>query len=1532
MGEKKAVGAVLVVGGGIAGVQASLDLAESGYKAYLVERTLSIGGTMAQLDKTFPTNDCSMCILSPKLVDCGRHRNIELLTYSEVDRIEGEAGNFRVWIKKHPRYVDLEKCKACGDCAEACPVQFPNDYEQGLSPRSAIYHPFDQATPATYGIDKRGIPPCRATCPLHVNAQGYIALISLGKFKEALELVRERTPFPGITGRICHHPCESKCERREVDEPIAIDLLKRFVADQERQEASGKGQGKGEKEQEVEPPPPRPERVAIVGSGPAGLLCAYDLAKLGYQVTIFEALPVAGGMLAVGIPEYRLPRDVLREEIEVLRELGVDIRLNTPIGEAIELDHLRADYRAVFIAVGCHISRRLEVSGEDLEGVIGAVEFLRKVNLGEKVEVGEKVAVIGGGNAAIDAARTVLRLGAKEVTIVYRRSRVEMPANEEEITEAENEGIKIHYLANPTQMVGKDGKLVQMECIRMELGEPDESGRRRPVPIEGSEFTIDVDMMIPAISQSPDLSFLKENHDLKLTRWNTFHIDPLTSETNLTGVFAGGDAVTGPNTYIDAMAAGRKAAVSIDRYLNGEDLRSGREEEGPQESAVEVEIEGVELKPRVHPVTLPVTDRLADFKEVCLGLKEANVIEEAKRCLSCGGCSECMECVKACEPEAIIHDMVEEVLELEVGSIILAPGFDEFEPEIKREYGYGIFPNVVTSIEFERILSASGPFKGEILRPSDKAHPKRLAWINCVGSRDPKLGRGYCSSVCCMYSSKEAVIAKEHSPDVEATIFYMDMRSYGKEFDKYVERAEKEYGVRYVRGRVSQVEEQPENQNLVLTYEDEEANLGKEEFDMVILSVGLDASKAASQFREKFDIELNNYYFARTSTFEPLKTNVPGIFVGGAFSGPKDVPETVAQASAVAAEAGSILSEARGSLIAEKQLIPEINVKNERPRIGAFICHCGINIGAYVDVPAVVEYTGSLPNVVYAEENLYTCSQDTQEKIKEMIKEHNLNRVVVASCTPRTHEPLFQDTIREAGLNRHLFEMANIRDQNSWVHMKEKEAATEKAKDLVRMAVAKARLIQPLETRSLSVAKKGLVIGGGVAGMTAALKLAEEGYESYLVEREAELGGMAREIYYTIEGDDVQKFLRELTDKVEDNPNITVFKESEIEKIDGFVGNFQTTVRQVKSEKSKVKSTSPETQDTGHKPQDAVEVEHGVVIVATGAKEYQSKEYLYGDDERVITQRQLEKMLSQDGSKKQEAGSKKSESLASGISHLASVVMIQCVGSRNEGHPYCSRVCCSEAVKNAIRLKELDGGQDVWVLYRDMRTYGFKEDYYQKARELGVTFLRFDEKQEPEVRKNGEGIEVLVREPLLGEKLLLEPDLLVLSTGTIPHPENEEIARFLKVPLNEDGFFLEAHMKLRPVDFATEGIFLCGLAHSPKFIEESICQANAAVSRACTILSKEMIETQGSVSQVDELNCNGCGLCVDVCPYKAIELVEKKVLGTEKTVAQLNEALCKGCGACSASCRSGSIDLKGFTDEEICSEIEGFAQRVELAA
>ena len=1003
--KTKKVGAVLVLGGGVGAIQASLDLAESGFLVYIVESSPAIGGVMAQLDKTFPTNDCSMCILSPKLVEAGRHRNINLMTYSELESVEGEVGNFKVKVRKRARSVIMGKCTGCGTCQEKCPWKTDSEFDEGLGKRKAIYVPYAQAVPNVPVIDRD--------------------------------------------------------------------------------------------------------------------LCAY--------------------------------------------------------------------------------------------------------------------------------------------------------------------------------------------------------------------------------------------------------------------------------------------------------FQKGK----------------------------------------------------------------CKVCQKVCPAEAIDFEQQDEIVDLDVGSIILAAGLEEFDAKLKPEFGFGRYPNVVTSIQFERMLCASGPLQGHLKRPSDGREPERIAFIQCIGSRDASIGRPYCSSVCCTYAIKEAIIAREHSKNIKSTIFCMDLRTYGKDFDKYQLRAKNEYGVRFLRS-ISAVEQDAKTSNLILRYESEAGGLVAEEFDLVVLSVGLGPPSKAVELGQKLGIELNEYNFVKTDPFTPVQTSRPGIFVCGVFQGPKDIPETVMQASGAAAGAGAALASVRGSLVKEAEYPAETDVAGQEPRIGAFICHCGINIGGYVDVPQVAEYAKTLPGVVFAENSLYTCSQDAQERIKAIIKEHNLNRVVVASCTPRTHEPLFQQTIREAGLNSHLFEMANIRDQCSWVHMNEKEAATEKAKDLVRMAVAKARLLRPLTELKVGVIHKGLVIGGGIAGMTAALELAAQGFECFLLEKERELGGNSRRVYRTLEGADVQELVKNTIKRVEDSKLIQVFASAAIKEIDGFVGNFKTTV--VSDGQEHV-------------------LEHGVVIVACGGGEYKPTEYLYGKSDRVLTQLELEQRLA-------------TGSLPAG--ELNNVVMIQCVGSRNKARPYCSRICCSQAVKNAREIRKQNPRAKVYILYRDMRTYGFKEDFFRKAKEEGVRFVRFDEDHEPQLISENGKLRVEVLSLVLKKKVAFTPDLLVLSVGILPPSGREELAKALKVPCNEDGFFLEAHVKLRPVEFATEGVFVCGLAHSPKPLSENIGQAQAAAAKAAVILSKESVVSGGYVAEIDKSICQGCALCAQACCFGAITY--NKELG----VSEVNQVLCKGCGNCAAMCPSGACQIAGFRDEQILSQVKAY--------
>jgi len=1460
----------MVVGSGIAGIQASLDLANSGMKVYLVENGISIGGVMAQLDKTFPTNDCSACILSPKLVEVGRHPNVEIMTRRTVTAVAGKPGKFKVKLTRAPRFVDLSKCTGCGDCANVCPVSVSSDFNEDLGQRKAIYRHFPQAIPSGFAIDKRGTAPCKAACPTHISVQGYVALIQNGKYKEALKLIKQENPFPAVCGRVCNHPCEEACKRGSVDEPIDIMHLKRFVADMDLFDETKFMPEVKEK---------KGKKVAIVGAGPAGLSAAYYLAIEGYDVVVYEAAPIPGGWMTLGIPEYRLPRDIIGAEIKIIEDLGVKIQCNTRVGKDITLDELKKNNDAVFIGCGTHISSKLDIPGEDLEGVVHGIDYLKRLNLGEKVYLGDRVAVIGGGNVAMDAVRMAVRHGSKDVFILYRRTRAEMPAAAEEIEEAIEEGIKMNYLVAPLKVIGENGKVKGIECQRMELGEPDASGRRRPVPIKGSEFIVECDAVVPAIGQAGDLDFISKTSGVAVNKWNNIDVDVVTFQTNVAGVFAGGDIVTGPQTVVKAVNAGKEAAISIDRYLKGEDIAAGRARNWKEGIADPGDIIGKPKAKRVHMTHLDPKRRATNFEEVIKGMSEEAAKLEAERCLSCGICCECYQCVQACIAKAVCHSDIEAQEEIEVGAVIAAPGFETFDASIRGEFGFGVYDNVVTSIQFERILSASGPYFGHVQRLSDGREPKKVAFIQCVGSRDTSCNNSWCSSVCCMYATKEAIIGKEHAKGLEPTIFFMDIRAHGKDFDRFVNRAKDEYGIRYIRSMPSAVKELQQSKNLLIKYVLEDGSLVEEEFDMVVLSVGLTPPKDAKPLADALGIELEDHGFCATQLENPVLTSRDGVFVCGAFGGPKDIPETVMEASSAAACASGLLAERRGTMVSEVELPMEKDIKGIGPRTGVFVCHCGINIGGVVNVPEVVEYAKTLPNVVFATDNLFTCSQDTAVKMGEVIKEQNLTRVVVGSCSPRTHEGLFQENCEKAGLNRYLFEMANIRDQNSWVHMHEPEAATEKAKDLVRMAVAKAEYLKPLKPGQLTVNHAAMIIGGGLAGITAALSLADQGFESHIVEKEKKLGGNYAKLHYTLEGLDTVKHLDGLIKKIKKNKLIHVYTGAEIEKIEGFIGNYKTTI----------KTKEGQTQ-----------FEHGVVIVATGAYEFETNEYLHGSSDKVITQRDLEELLAKNDTKAAKADG---------------VVMIQCVGSRTKERPYCSRYCCSEAMKNALKLKEMDPEKDVTIIYRDVRTFGLKEDFYKKARELNVKFIRYDEDRKPEVSEAGGKISIRVFDPILNDYVTLATDLLALSVGTVPNPANEEIGKMLKVPTNQDGFFLEAHVKLRPVDFATDGVFMCGMSHAPKLSEDAIVQANAAVSRASTILTKDFIEAEGKTAYVNKERCAACGLCEANCPFGAI------AVDANEGAAVVNAVLCKGCGVCTASCRMNAVDLNGFTNEEVLTQI-----------
>ncbi|MBE9501618.1 MAG: FAD-dependent oxidoreductase [Chloroflexi bacterium] len=844
----------------------------------------------------------------------------------------------------------------------------------------------------------------------------------------------------------------------------------------------------------------------------------------------------------------------------------------------------------------------------------------------------------------------------------------------------------------------------------------------------------------------------------------------------------------------------------------------------------------------------------------------------------------CKICADICPAGAIDHTQQDEEVEIEVGAVVLATGFKSFDPSQYDTYNYAHHPNVVTSMEFERILSAGGPFGGHLMRPSDHKEPRKIAWLQCVGSRaiNP-CDKGYCSSVCCMYAIKEAVIAREHSKEpLDCAIFFMDMRTHGKEFDQYYNRA-REGGVRFVRCRVHSIDPMVESEGLQLRYVTEDGRVETEEFDMVVLSVGLQTPPDVADLAEKMGIELDHYKFARTGSFAPVSTSSPGIYVCGALQGPKDIPFSVMEASAAAGAAASGLARARHSLVKEKTFPEERDVSAEPLRIGVFVCNCGINIGAVVRVPEVADYAKTLPNVVYVQENLFSCSQDAIEQLIGVIKQQDLNRVVVASCSPRTHEPLFQETLRSSGLNKYLFEQANIRDQCSWVHSNDPDAATEKAKDLVRMAVSRASLIEPLPMPSVSVTPAALVVGGGVAGMVCALTMAQQGFKAHIVEEKERLGGQALKLNKTWKGESIPEYLSKLIDEVTGHENIEVHLNAKLKEVSGFIGNFKTTIA---------------LNGTG----EVRELEHGVVVLATGAHSIKPDEYLYGKNDRVFRWHELDEAWESDL-----------------VKNAGSAVFIQCVGSREPERPHCSKICCTFSVQKAVELKKRNPDIDVYILYRDMRTYGEREDLYREARALGVIFIRYDLENKPVVTETeGGALKVTVTDPILGRPITLEPDFITLATAIYTRGA-EELASLFKVPLSQDNFFLEVHMKLRPVDFAVDGVFVCGMAHFPKPIEESIAQAQAAAARAATILAQKRIDVEGVVSTVDQALCRGCGKCVEVCPYGAPELIE---LREGVKVSQIREAMCKGCGACAVACPTGAAAIRHFTDTQVLTMVE----------
>ena len=1487
-GSAGLTGAVLVVGGGVGGMQASLDLAESGFHVYLAEARSAIGGHMAQLDKTFPTNDCAMCTISPKLVDAGRHPDIEVLTNVDVLGVEGQAGDFRVRIRRRPRYVREDRCTACGDCEAVCPVEIPDPFNEGLARRKAVHKLYPQAVPNAYTVEKKGVSPCRDACPAGQRAQGYIAHIRNGDYEAAFRTIKLDNPFPGICGRICNHRCEDACNRGKLDEPLDIRALKRFVADWAYSRP-------------YEPPEPAPrrfsEQIAVIGAGPCGLTAAKDLCLLGYPVTVFEALPVAGGMLRVGVPEYRLPAWIIDREVQEIVDLGVDLRLNAPVNNVEDL--FREGFSAVLVAVGAHEGVRLPIPGADLPGVFTNTAFLRDVRLGKAPELGRRVVVIGAGDVAMDCARTAVRLGS-EVAVHYRRSREEASAHPLEILHAEEEGVAFHFHSSPVAILaGPDGRVRAVRLQKMRPGEPDASGRRRPVPVEGSEYEVPCDSVIFSVGQRAGLAFIPPDAGVEVSPANTVVVDPVTCATARPGLFAAGDTTTGTAFVIEAVASGHKAARGIHAYLRGEPARPTVRERLP---VADIPAEELELRAargeirrqgRLRVRTLDPRERRRSFEEVSLGYTEEEARKEAERCLACGVCSECHACVEACKADALDHEELPREEELRVGAVVLVPGYEAYDARLSQEFGLGRFPNVVTALQIERMLSASGPTRGHVKRPGDGKTPRKVAFLQCVGSRDRK--HDYCSSVCCMYAAKEAIMVKEHEPETEVAVFFMDARSFSKGYDAYYRRAREQYGVRYERCRVSRVLQDPATGDLTVRYV-RDGQVLEETFDLVVLSVGMEISPQVRDLARRLGIEVDEHGFCRTSLFTPLETDRPGIYVAGPFREPKDIPETVTEASGAASRAAALLAGVRGTLTRRIEYPPERDVSGEPPRIGVFVCHCGSNIGGFLDVPAVAEYAGTLPGVVHAEANLYTCSQDTVRHITETVREKGLNRVVVASCTPRTHEPLFQDAVRAGGLNPALFEMANIRNHCSWVHPGRWDEATAKAKDLVRAAVARASRLQPLRSLRYPVKRSALVLGGGAAGMTAALGLADQGFGVHLVERTGELGGNLRRVRFLETGKSPARFLEDRIRRVISHPNIEVHLETELEELSGFAGNFTSRLR--------------------HRSGGQGEVEHGVVVVATGAREYRGPECGLGTHPDIVTGLEFEEFLFHKA-----AGNGHDLRLPLAERPLPDhVVMILCVGPAQR---FCARTCCTTAIKDALVLKELRPSARITVLCKDIRTYGFKERLYTEARRRGVLFRRYDEDEPPQVVTESGRVSVRYRDAIAGREAWLRPDLVVLAEPIVPHPDLPDLASRLKVPLDADGFLLEAHVKLRPVDFQAQGLYLAGLAHYPKLLSESIAQAQAAAARATTVLSREVLESAGVVAQVDPERCAGCLTCVRVCPYD-VPRIEADLTGAGGIAgaARIEPALCHGCGTCAAECPAKAIQLAHYTDDQIEAAVE----------
>lgn len=1471
-------GTALVIGGGIAGLQAALDLADSGIEVYLIEKSPTLGGHMAQWDKTLRGQFPALWALTPKLLAAARNPRIHILTNSEVTQVTGEKGAFKAMLNRNPRFVDENKCRGCGICVGKCPVLTDNGNSFG-EPK-AIYLPYPKAVPFAYIINKRGTSPCKNACPVETPAQGYIALIAQGRLEEALELIRETNPFPGVCGRVCTHPCESKCKRGEIDKPVAICSLKRVVADYERE----KNLKDGKEHRDF--PPPKGPKVAVIGSGPAGLTAADDLAKWGYQVTVFEEAPVAGGMLVLGIPEFRLPREILNYEIDLIKARGVEIQTNTAIDKDLQLQDLKKQgYKAIFVAIGAHKGLKLGIPGEgEYEGFLDCITLLRAANLGKKEKPGDKAIVIGGGNAAIDASRTALRLGAKEVHIVYRRSRQEMPANEAEIEEAEFEGVKIHYLAAPTKIIGKNGRVSGMESIQTRLGEPDSSGRRRPVPIEGSEFTIDADVIIPAISQEPDISFLPEGHGLEISKWNSFVVDPITLETNQEGIFAGGDAVTGPSTMIEAIAAGHQAAISIDRYLKGEDLKEGREEEGlkPVET-IDWEIsEEIKRRPRQEMPKLSLEDRALSFEEVELGFSRDMAIEEAKRCLNCGICSECKACEKACfDLKAIQHEQKPQEIQLDIGAIVVATGFahqEDHYPLFAKQYS-----NAISQIDLEKITSSLGKLK----RPSDGKTPRRVVFLPTPGNNgiaDPAAKINYLAAV------KNAITIKEQNPDInEILILYPNNGGKNKGYETLINQANSCPEIKLVTIKpLSGKDLQETSSGNILFNITRKGKRIKEEIEaeLVICPTQIGHNKENQKLAQILQIEVDEEGFFKGSS--PLATisTRDGIYLCGCANLLKDIPDSVVQASAAAAKAAIPLAHERSWCEeTEKPMAVPIMADNNNIRIGVFLCRCGVNIADLLDLEQISSFVKALPQVAFIQTINYACASNYSEIINEAIGREKLNRIVLAACSccssdqicysctePRIRckENLFQKGL----LDQHLFEFVNIREQCAWVHHSNKDQATAKAKDLIKMAVSRARWLETSPKEEVRIEKKVLIIGGGPAGIQSAIDLAEQGFPITLIEKEPQLGGRLN----YLNGSETKELLNQLIGRLQKLP-VQVMTKTEVKGIEGRLGNFKVSLIQGNN---------------------ITKLTAGTIILATGADLYQPKrEYGYSIHPNVITNNELVEKWEEITPDK-----------------IKKAVFIQCVGSN--GHidkRGCSKYCCEAALQQALSLKEK--GIEPIILYQELYLNNANaQALFKQAQKAGITFILYNGAKAPQINPQGNSLSI----KLQGQRAKsISADLVILSVGMVGREDSQWLAKLFRVPQGEDGFFKEKDPLLGLVETQVPGIFLAGSCQGPKGIIDSMTHASAAASKAAILLAKEKIYLDSMVNRVDEVRCRACGTCVSVCGFGAPSI---GVSGCGKSVAKIDPVLCQSCGTCAAYCPSGAIAAPCFTDKQINSMLE----------